>query len=63
MYDIGDGQLVTPDHHFWGGDSWIPANQLFEDAVSFHGKVYNLEVEGEHNYRLAMGLYAHNTLK
>lgn len=60
---LKDGSLVTESHRLLVGEEWFAAGEIHEGRTKFTGKVYNLEVEGEHEYTLASGVVAHNALK
>lgn len=64
MLDMGNGELVTPGHHFVCGDIELEARQIWTAKVEYAGPVYNLEVETDkdedRNYFLDNGMLSHN---
>jgi hypothetical protein len=66
MIDMGDGELVTPEHAMKQGASWIPASARFPGCprVHFKGEVFNLHIlsadPADQHYLLANGEIAHN---
>lgn len=69
---MGEDEFVTPGHRILHPqrDLWLRAEDFFPRAGSaFSGKVYNVHCDGnsaddgEHCYRLAAGLFAHNVIK
>lgn len=68
MIDMGDGELVIPDHPILRGNQYVPASIAFADCPTVHysGKVYNLSIitkkDEERHYLLANGNTAHNKL-
>jgi len=71
MFDMGDGELVTPNHLFKIGDRWIPACEMgFPRVDHWQGYVMNtvmdapgeesLDAETEHSYTLGNGHCVHN---
>ena len=67
MIDMGNGQLVTPRHHFRHEGGWAPAEDILFGRTGTCTTVWNLEIEteqeDERNYVLANGLCAHNFQK
>jgi hypothetical protein len=66
MFDMGNGELVTPNHKFVVHDRvLVAAKYLFTRVVHYRGEVWNLEIdtakEEERNYVLANGWTAHNS--
>ena len=67
MCDMGDGELVTPEHHLKTGDGWAEADTVFETSKDmWTGTVYDLQIqteaEDEHNFVLQNGRVAHNKI-
>lgn len=66
MRDMGNDELVTPDHPFQHDGQLVPASALFPDEVPFTGKVYNLHIltdqESERLYDLENGHRVHNKI-
>ncbi|HZP22823.1 MAG TPA: hypothetical protein VFB04_05210 [Terriglobales bacterium] len=64
MLDMGDGELVTPDHLIRIDGSFHPARDRFLVSAVHCGPVYNLHVRtftaDERHYYLANGIVAHN---
>lgn len=69
LRDMGNGELVTPDHCFWFHRMWREAMFIFTTEIPcLYGSVFNLEIEGdgsdeEQCYTLANGWIAHNVRK
>lgn len=66
MFDMGGGELVTPDHLIETRKGWVRAAEIFSDKpiVHYKGTVYNLSIrtteESERHYFLSSGYIAHN---
>lgn len=67
MHAMGFGEFVTPGHRIFDDGKWIPAKEVWPDAIPFKGRVYNLQCDGaddfEKCYRLLNGRVAHNMQK
>ena len=64
MRNMGDDELVTPDHGFFLEGVKTPAGQLFTKIVNYDDEVFNLSVETdeeiERSYTLGNGRVASN---
>jgi hypothetical protein len=64
MLDMGDGELVTPNHVMKCGPGWAPASELFSSKQTHAGRVYNLHIRSDNpddqHYVLGNGFVAHN---
>lgn len=76
MHEMGSGELVTPGHRIWTtakkgfSGQWVPASEIFTEALQFKGPVYNIGLgpskapnKGGNCYLLNNGRYAHNVMK